>query len=178
MSVNHSTPVRLRLALAMAAVVLFTLPTPAQPQGFREEIVPALVGGTLGLAGGGYVAVGIVTLQARRGNHLYSARDALGWESSPILIGAGTGFFLGITDEDRLRRAVLGGLVAGFVGTGIGMAYGEANWAPPEGRWAGGVIGGAAGLILGVVTGALLPPGDEKEDRPPVVIPVSISVPF
>jgi hypothetical protein len=32
------------------------------------------------------------------------------------------------------------------------------RWPPPEGKWAGAVIGGGAGVLAGVVVGVLLPP--------------------
>lgn len=170
---SMSAPHRLGLT-ALVSALLMTAPSPAHAQ---ENLLPAAIGGALGLAGGGYVAVGIVTFNARRDEFLFSARDALGWESAPILVGGLTGLGLGLTDPDRLKRAVIGGVVGGFVGTGIGLALGTAHWDPPEGRWAGGVIGGAAGLVLGVAVGAVIP-ASEKEDRPPMTIPLSVSIPL
>lgn len=157
-------------------LLLATLVVPRPAAG--QDLAAGLVGGALGLAGGGFVSVGIVTLEARRGDYLYSARDALGWHSVPILVGAGTGLVLGLSDRDRLRRSVIGGLAAGAVGTALGVVVGDRIWPPPEGRWAGAVVGGAAGLIVGVAAGALVPSdrGDGEEASPAASVSVRIPV--
>lgn len=121
------------------------------------QFLPAMVGGAAGLAAGGYVAIGIVTAQARRGSYLYSTEDVLGWHAVPVLVGPGVGFLIGLFDQERLRRTVIGGAAGGIVGTGIGFLAGLHFWAPPEGKWAGGVIGGAAGLLLGSLAGVVWP---------------------
>ena len=148
-----------------------------------QQVLPALAGGAAGLAAGGYVAIGIVSLQARRGEYLYSTDDALGWHASPILIGSGTGFAIGLFDQERLRRTVIGGAIGGILGTGIGTLYGLHKWQPPEGKWAGGVIGGAAGILAGSLVGALWPAPDEEQDGTTgaasgTVVPIGITIRF
>jgi hypothetical protein len=145
-------------------VLASALPGPGQRVGAQEmQLLPALVGGATGLAAGGYVAIGIVTAQARRGRYLYSSEDALGWHATPILVGPGVGFLIGLFDQERLRRTVIGGAAGGIVGTGIGWLAGLHFWLSPEGKWAGGVIGGAAGLLAGSLVGALWPAPDEAQ---------------
>jgi hypothetical protein len=173
------------LSLLLLAGVLVPPPRPLAAQddgGFPEmEILPALIGGATGLAAGGYVAIGIVTLQARRGRYLYSSEDALGWHAAPILIGPSVGFMIGLFDQERLRRTVIGGAVTGFLGTGIGMVVGTYVWPPPEGRWAGAVIGSAAGLLVGSLAGALWPARESAEEVPAAEgrsIPIGVTIRF
>jgi hypothetical protein len=146
------------------------------------QLLPALIGGATGLAAGGYVAIGVVTLQARRGRYLYTSEDALGWHAAPILIGPSVGFLIGLFDQERLRRTVIGGAVTGFLGTGIGMVVGTYVWPPPEGRWAGAVIGSAAGLLAGSLAGALWPARESAEEGPPAAesrsIPIGVTIRF
>jgi hypothetical protein len=149
----------LLLLLVLATAELGSAPRPAASQ----EILPALVGGATGLGAGGYVAIGIVTAQARRGRYLYSSEQALGWHAAPILIGPTVGFLIGLFDQERLRRTVIGGAVGGFSGMTVGTVVGQWIWAPPEGRWAGAVIGSAAGLLAGSLVGVVWPAPEEEQ---------------
>lgn len=170
----------IRAAALLALLTLLPLGSP--PEADAQELVPGLLGGAAGLAAGGYVSVGIWAWKARQGEYLYAARDALGWEATPILVGSATGFALGLSDPDRLRRTVIGGTIGGFVGTGIGLTLGNEFWQPPEGGWAGGVIGGGIGLMLGGAVGMLWSGGgDEAEDGSEPsggIFPVIISIPL
>src|SRR5687768_15834943 len=98
------------LSVLLVAGVLVPAPRPLAGQeassdddsGWPEmRLLPALLGGATGLAAGGYVAIGIVTFQARRGHYLYSTEDALGWHATPILIGPSVGFLIGLFDQER-----------------------------------------------------------------------------
>jgi hypothetical protein len=142
-------------------------PRPPRPVA-AQQILPALVGGAAGFAAGGYVGIGIITLQARRGRYLYSTEEALGWHAAPVLIGPAVGFLIGLWDQERLRRTVIGGAVGGVAGTGVGWLLGLQLWRPPEGKWAGAVIGGAAGLLAGSLAGALWPAPAEGSAAPAV----------
>jgi hypothetical protein len=153
---------------------------PPVPPAAGQQVLPALAGGAAGLAAGGYVAIGIVTTQARRGRYLYSTEDALGWHATPILVGPTVGFFIGLVDQERLRRTVIGGAVGGFVGMSAGAIVGQWIWDPPEGRWAGAVIGSAAGLLTGSLIGVLWPAPEEapvpSTDR--ARLPIGVSLRF
>lgn len=167
---------------ALVLLILLALEAPRPERRVEgQELVPALVGGAAGLAAGGYVAIGIVTAQARRGNYLYASEDALGWHATPIFVGPSVGFLIGLLDPERLRRTIIGGGAAAVVGTGVGWLAGLHFWAPPEGKWAGAVIGGAAGLLAGSLAGALWPePTDEGKASGAAsrAVPIRIFVPF
>jgi hypothetical protein len=142
--------------LFVLAVVWF--PSHADAQG----VAPGLVGGASGFIGGVAVSTGIVTLQARRGIYLSSPSDVIGWETAPIPLGMAAGLWLGLSDAERGRDVLLGGLVGAVTGTAVGVLAGEHLWEDPERRWAGGVIGGAAGLLVGAVAGAALSRGSDE----------------
>jgi hypothetical protein len=171
-----------RAALALVILLALEAPLGTQAEAQEAQILPALIGGAAGLAAGGYVAIGIVTAQARRGRYLYDSEDALGWHATPILVGPSIGFLIGLLDENRLRRTVIGGGAGAVVGTGVGWLAGLHFWAPPEGKWAGAVIGGAAGLLAGSLAGALWPESDRDGGASggagSRTVPIRIVVPF
>ena len=168
---------RTTISAALCAVLIAGAVTP--PQVHAQRIVPALVGGLVGMGAGGYVALGVVTLKARNGKYLYVIGDAaFGWESAAVLAGGGTGFALGLWDMERLRNGVYGSIAGGLVGTGIGALVGHHIWPAPEGKWAGGVIGGAAGVLVGVGVGALLVPrSDSGTNAPSAPSQIGFSLP-
>lgn len=136
------------LALALCA----PLPLPAQ------RILPAAVGGVIGVGAGGYVAVGVIAVRARRGHYLFAFKDAFGWDSAAILAGGTTGIALGLWDPRRLRNTIVSTAALGLAGTGVGALVGHRRWPPPEGKWAGAVVGGGVGVLAGAAVGVLLPP--------------------
>jgi hypothetical protein len=142
----------------------------------RRLIVPA-IGTVLGTGAGGYVSVGVVAYRARQGNYLFNLEDAFGWESAAIFAGGGTGLVLGIWDERRLRNTVVATAGLGLVGTVVGAVVGDRIWPPPEGRWAGGVIGGGAGILAGAVIGVLMPPDWLEDDDGEEGVPMMIRIP-
>jgi hypothetical protein len=156
------------LVVALGAILL---PRPAQAQ----EWLAGAVGGALGMGAGGYVSLGIVTLQARRGSYLYGIDDFLGWQSTPVIAGTLTGVVLGLWDQRRLRHTVYGSIGGAAVGTVVGAFVGKHKWPPPEGVWAGGVIGGAAGILVGSAVGALWPVDSGGEAQP---VSLSIQLPL
>jgi hypothetical protein len=169
-----------RRAVLLLLVLLALELLRGTPPASAQQILPALVGGATGFAAGGYVAIGIVTMQARRGRYLYSTEEALGWHAAPVLVGPTVGFLIGLFDQERLRRTVIGGAIGGITATPIGWLVGQAIWLPPEGKWAGAVIGGAAGLLAGSLIGALWPaPAEESapaaESR---ALPFRVVIPF
>jgi hypothetical protein len=169
-----------RGVLLLLVLLVVWLPCSARPVG-AQQILPALVGGAAGFAAGGYVGIGIVTFQARRGHYLYSTEDALGWHAAPVLVGPAVGFLIGLFDQERLRRTVIGGAIGGVSGTAVGWILGQQLWRPPEGKWAGGVIGGAAGLLAGSLVGAVWPARSEEGDAPAaqsVLLPFRVVIPF
>jgi hypothetical protein len=162
---------RIRRGILAVALGASLLPAPARAQGW----LPAVIGGTLGMGAGGYVSLGIVALEARRGEYIYGVDDVLGWRSVPVLAGAATGVALGLWDQERLRHTVYGTIGGGAVGTAVGLLVGRRLWPPPEGKWAGAVIGGAAGILAGAAVGAFWPMEDGGAAAP---IGVSVQIPL
>lgn len=156
------------LAAILAAAVL--APAPARGQ----ELLAGAVGGAIGLGAGGYVALGIVALKARHGDYLYGVEDVFGWESAAVIGGITTGVVLGLWDQERLRRATYAAAGGAAIGTVVGALVGRRLWSPPEGKWAGGVIGGGAGILIGAGLGALWPVDDGSQPAQPVAFAVSI----
>jgi hypothetical protein len=166
---RKSSALGLLLACALAA------PEPVEAQ--ANKLIAPAIGVLLGTGAGGYVAVGIVAYRARQGRYLYNVQDALGWESAAVLAGGGTGLALGLWDERRLRNTVIASAGLALVGTGIGALVGRRIWPPPEGKWAGGVIGGGVGILLGAASGVLLPPDWLGDDGGGDEVPLAIRIP-
>lgn len=158
------------LVLALAA-----LSGPARAQGAGS----AALGGAAGLVAGGYVAVGIWTAKAHWfDDYLYSTRDALGWEATPVLLGLGTGVGVGLADDDRLGNMLLGGSAGFLAGTGVGLLLGSLAWPYPEGRWAGAVIGGGAGILVGSIVGLAWSDDDDPAGPAAAAVPIGVTIRF
>ncbi len=63
-------------------------------------------------------------------------------------------------------------------GIGVGALIGDQVWDDPQGKWAGGVIGGAVGLIVGGVAGLVSSQGDGKDSQQPDGLPLLIRFRF
>jgi hypothetical protein len=162
---------RIRRGILAVALGASLLPAPARAQGW----VAGMIGGALGMGAGGYVSLGIVTLEARRGGYIYGIDDVLGWRSIPVLAGTATGVTLGLWNQERLRHTVYGTIGGGALGTAVGALVGRHLWPPPEGKWAGAVVGGAAGILVGAAVGAAWPVDDGGDPAP---IAVSVQIPL
>lgn len=120
------------------------------------QAVPAGYGLLAGAAGGVLVTTGVFVAKARGGSFLYSLDDALAprWELIPAVAMPIGGFAMGLDDGQRLARSIAwggAGFAAGaLVGYGIGDLLGDTSQA----RWAGAVIGSAAGVLGGSILGA------------------------
>ena len=60
------------------------------------------------------------------------------------------------------------------MGTAAGALIGRRLWPPPEGKWAGGVIGGAAGILLGAGVGMLWPVDGDGGGEQPVNVMIQL----
>ena len=139
----------LALALLLAASQL------AHPPRAEGQAVPAAYGFISGSAAGLLVTTGIFVAKARAGSYLYSLDDMLAprWEIVPAFgmpIGAAV---LGIADEQRLASSVAwgaGGFAVGaLAGYGVGALFSDTD----QGKWAGAIIGAAAGVLAGSIYG-------------------------
>ena len=144
--------------IASLALLAQAAPRPAAAQ----NLLMGAAGGAAGVAAGGYVSLAVVVAEARAGRYLMGFEDFLGWRSTPVLIGGGTGLAIGLWEEDRLKHAVLWGTVGTGVGAGAGLLIGPMIWDGPEAKWAGGAIGAGLGMIAGSVIGLALDPDDDE----------------
>lgn len=137
----------------MTALVFF-LPLGSGTGGVAAQTGPAVAGVAIGALAGGYVSAGIVTARARADRYLFSYGD-LRWELVPVPALAVAGGVLGARDSDLLRASSLGGLVGFGAGTLAGLAVGRIVGDSPEHTWAGAIMGGAAGILVGSLAGGL-----------------------
>lgn len=158
----------------LAALLLHPGALRAQDQG---RLLPALGGGVLGVAGGGYVALSIIVAESRAGRYIHDFDDVFGWRSLPVIAGGTLGTALGIYSPERLKRAVVfgfGGMAAGGV---LGFGLGQLLWEGPEGKWAGAAIGAGAGLAIAYVVGAITASADEDIGQGNISVPLVIRLP-
>lgn len=94
----------------------------------------------------------IVVARARTGSFIFGLHElvAIRWETMPILIGMAGGVTLAILHPRALDRATVRGFIGLFAGAVLGAFLGRLIWGPDEGKWAGGIIFGATGLLIGV----------------------------
>lgn len=128
-----------------------------KPSTAASQAVPAAYGALSGAAAGVLVTTGIFVAKARAGSYIYSLDDALAprWELVPTLAMPVGGVLLGLDDEQRLARTIAWGgagfAVGGLLGYGIGDLFSDTD----QGKWAGAIIGGAAGVLAGSIYGVL-----------------------
>ena len=148
-----------RGALILSLAVLGTGSLGA-PQPIGAQDLSALGGAFAGASAGVWLSVAYITGQARRGNYLDSDEEAVGMAAVPLFAGLTAGLALGVFAEERMGGTLAWGAVGWASGVGIGALVGDRVWDDPQRRWAGGVIGGAVGLVVGGVAGLILSDGD------------------
>ena len=159
--------------LAIMAVTSFGSPRPAVSQDL------AIVGGALAGAGAGaWLSVAYITVQARRGDYLESDEEAVEMAAIPLFIGLTAGLALGVFADEHMGETLTWGTVGWASGIGIGALVGDWVWDDPQRRWAGGVIGGAVGLVVGGVAGLISSHSDGEDIRDSDGIPLLIRLPF
>lgn len=169
-SVPHSVR-KVLTALAFAGLLLHARPAEAQ-------VLSGAIGGAAGITSGGYITLAVVVLRAQYGHYLHDASDLFGWQSVPVLLGAGVGAGVGIWDEDRMVTGFAYGATGAALGAGIGYLVGPMIWKRPEGKWAGGAIGAGVGMAAGYFLGVMMPrddltPGFLKRNS---AIPISVTL--
>jgi hypothetical protein len=155
----------------------------AWPARSDAQVVSGAVGAIGGIGAGGYVTLAVVVLRAQYGHYLHDAEDLLGWNSVPVLLGAGVGTAVGVWDSDRMVTGFAYGTGGALVGGTIGYLVGPMIWKRPEGKWAGGAIGAGVGMAAGYFFGVFNPqrgiaPGFlGNSDKAVIPINVTITVP-
>lgn len=122
----------------------------------RIRIVHAVVTALATLGGlvmGFMVTLAIVVAKAALGHFIFGLEDllALRWEVLPVLAGAVAGFRLGRRRPHSVGWATVCGIGGLVVGVSVGSMLGWELGGDSTGRWAGGIIGAAAGLVGGSV---------------------------
>jgi hypothetical protein len=168
-----------RLGLSLAAASLFAASTQA-PARASAQVLSGIVGTAAGVAGGGYITLGIVVARAQFGHYLHDYYELFDWKSLPIVIGAGTGLTLGVWQPERLWSGLIVGSIGTAAGVGIGYVVGDLISERPEGKWAGAAIGGGVGMTVGALVGILhvqerLVP---EEVRNAAVVPIGFRLRF
>ncbi|HEX6135835.1 MAG TPA: hypothetical protein VFZ24_17810 [Longimicrobiales bacterium] len=166
----------LLLTLALLA------PAQLRAQEPQSRVLATSLGLLAGAAGGGYLTVSVVVLEARFGRYVEDLDDILGWRSAPFLVGAALGAGLGFYSPERLQGAVVWGAAGLGAGALLGGVVGTSIWNPPEGRWAGAAIGAGIGLVIGNTIGVMNPMNlfTEGEDATAATagVPITIRIPL
>ena len=152
-----------------------------QPRAARSQVLSGVVGGVAGVASGGYVTLSVIVLRAQYGHYLHDVEDLLGWQSLPVLLGAGVGAGVGVWDADRMVTGFVYGAGGTLIGGVVGYLVGPLIWPRPEGKWAGAAVGAGIGMAAGYFIGVLRPidkiaPGWLREPSN-TIVPISISIP-
>ena len=109
---------------------------------------------TMGGAVTGFiVTLAIVVLKAGLGYYIFAMEDlaALRWDVLPTLIGAVAGFRLARRRPHSVGWATVSGVGGLLIGIALGVLLGPLFRDDAAARWAGGIVGGAIGLVAGSV---------------------------
>jgi len=148
---------RAKVRAALLAVLLLLLGGSVRPAAAQDAVLGGLLGAGGGVVTGTTVTLGLIVFNARtERDFIESPADLIGLNGIPIVAGLAGGLVLGAAEPDELDEYGIwtGGGMA--VGAGLGALIGEAvTRDDPSGKWAGGVIGAAAGALLGVLVASL-----------------------
>ena len=147
---------RLRSAL-VGAVLLALLGGAPRPASAQNTFLTGSAGSVGGLVAGTTVTLGLIVANARlERDFIHGFDDLISLQGLPVPVGIIAGGVLGAHDPERAERV---GLLSGaglVVGSSLGALIGEAMTRDdPSGKWAGGVMGAAAGVVIGAFLGTL-----------------------
>ncbi len=161
----------------LATLVFLCTAELATPVTATSQDWSVIGGGVLGAATGSWMSVAFITAKARAGDLVDSPEEAITAAAAPMLAGFATGVAIGVFAEDRLGGTVLWGSLGWATGIGIGALLGGHRWDDPSARWAGGVLGGAVGLLVGGTVGYLMS-GPETNRDPAGGVPLVVRIHF
>lgn len=146
---------RARRVIPMLAILLVCL-VPRQANG---QFVSSSLGFLGGVVAGTHMSMGAYVLKSRlTGWNFHSVDEILSpqFETLPVIIAPIAGAVLGASSPGKLSAAATWGGVGLVSGAAAGATVGHFIWGDTQGRWAGGTIGSAAGLLIGSVLGAAM----------------------
>ena len=148
---------RLLRAAILPGIALVTLVADARPAAAQNSFLHGTAGSAGGLVAGTAVTLGLIVANARlERDFIHGPADIISLQGVPIPIGIIAGGVLGASDPARAERVGLYTGAGMALGAGLGSLIGEAMTRDdPSGKWAGGVIGAAAGVVIGVIAGSL-----------------------
>lgn len=138
------------LVLAFALALSLAAPRPAEAQG---PVLGGTLGGVGGLVAGTTVTLGLIVANARmERDFIHGPGDIISLQGIPIVAGLAGGIWFGAAEPDRLDEASAWTGAGMTIGAGLGALIGEAvTRDDPSGKWAGGVMGAAVGVLAGVI---------------------------
>lgn len=142
--------------IACIFLVALLLPPVTSKPAPAQNILPAALGGAVGVTGGTVVTLSIVVARARfQHEYLDSVDDLIHWQSVPMIVAPATGVLFGFAGWKALEGSVLGATTGALAGAALGAGVGWMAATTPESPWAGGVIGAGLGLTVGGILGGL-----------------------
>ena len=159
----------------LATLVLLCTVELVTPVAATSQDWSLIGGGILGAATGSWMTAAFITARARAGDPLDTSEEAITVAAAPMLAGFATGVAIGALAEDRLGGTALWGSVGWATGIGIGALLGRHLWDDPSATWAGGILGGAVGLLVGGTVGYVRS-GKEPNPAPGGGVPLVVRI--
>ncbi|MGH7658550.1 MAG: hypothetical protein ACREL6_09990, partial [Gemmatimonadales bacterium] len=134
---------------------------------FHDRVATASLGTLLGLIAGAWAMIALYVGKARWGAYVYALEEI----ASPrpemllVLLGITAGVVLGYHGWRSLGHGAFNAAVGLAVGALVGGVLGHFAWAPPEGHWAGGIIGSALATSGGIAWVIFRPPREKRVSR-------------
>ena len=148
---------RILRATAFLAIAFSTLAADARPAAAQNSFAHGTIGSVGGLIAGTTVTLGLIVANARmERDFIHGPEDMFSLQGVPIPVGLIAGGVLGASDPARAEQVGYYTAAGMALGSGLGAIIGEAMTDDdPSGKWAGGVMGSAAGVLLGILIGSL-----------------------
>lgn len=132
-----------------------------------DRVATATLGTLLGLVAGIWTMIALFVAKAQLGSYIYALDEItdLRPELLIVLLGVTTGAVLGYHGWRSLGHGAFNAAVGLALGAFIGGFLGHFAGDPPEGKWAGGIIGSAVVMFGALAWVILLPPREARATR-------------